>query len=139
MDKKNKYTIILVEDKNKMLKEASKLYISPNEIAQENSAFFGNNKVQAGQTLYIGVSGTDSKENSINYYDLLKEFDIELFDSSDNIVKKTKEIYEYNIRVNNDNKSLNISKLIFSQDIIEGSWNENEETNKLINDLVSAI
>ena len=100
---------LLVEDKNKMLKEASKLYISPNEIAQENSAFFGNNKVQAGQTLYIGFSGTDSKENSINYYDLLKEFDIELFDSSDNIVKKTKEIYEYNIRVNNDNKSLNIS------------------------------
>ena len=32
-----------------------------------------------------------------------------------------------------DNKSLNISKLIFSQDIIEGSWNENNETKKLIN------
>ena len=32
-----------------------------------------------------------------------------------------------------DNKSLDISKLIFSQDIIEGSWNENNETKKLIN------
>jgi len=37
------------------------------------------------------------------------------------------------IKSNNNNETIDISKLIFSQNIIEGSWNENEETNKLIN------
>ena len=37
------------------------------------------------------------------------------------------------IKTNNNNETIDISKLIFSQNIIEGSWNENEETNKLIN------
>ena len=110
------YFNLLVEDKNKKIKGESKLYIEPNEISPKESSFSGNNKVQAGQTLYLGFSGTDSKGNKINYYDLLKEFDIELFDSSNNIVNKTKEIYKYNIRVNNDNTSFNISLKIDKKD-----------------------
>ena len=100
---------LTVEDKNKNIKADSTLYIAPNEIAPNKSSFFGNDKVQAGEKFYIGFSGNDSEGNNINYYDLLKDFDIQLLDSSQNIVNKTKGIYEYNIRVNKYNTTFNIS------------------------------
>ena len=53
----------------------------------------------------------------LDYYDLIKEFDIQLIDSSNNIVNKSKEIYEYNIRVNKDNTAFNISIKIDIKDI----------------------
>ena len=108
---------ITAEDKTTKISAESKLYIAPKEIDKNKSSFSGYNKVQAGQSLYIGFSGTDSEGNSINYYDLIKEFDIQLIDSSNNIVNKSKEIYEYNIRVNKDNTAFNISIKIDIKDI----------------------
>ena len=105
---------LTVEDNN--IKANSKLYIAPKDIDQDQSYFSGNNTFKAGESFYLKFSGTDSKGNSINYYDLIKEFDIQLIDSSKQIVDKNNGNYTYNIRVNKDNTAFNISLKINNKD-----------------------
>ena len=85
------------------------IYIAPKDIDKEKSSFSGNKEVKAGQTFYLKFSGTDSYGNKINYYDLIKEFDIELIDKNNKKVEKIDSNYQYNIRVNSDNTAFNIS------------------------------
>jgi hypothetical protein len=105
-----------VEAIDNELKGKSKLYIAPKGIDEEKSSFSGNTTVQAGQNFYVIFSGTDSEGNKINYYDLIREFDIQLNDSSYNLVDKGGENFTYNIRVNKDNTAFNILMKIKNRD-----------------------
>ena len=87
----------------------TEIYIAPKDIDKEKSSFSGNKEVKAGQTFYLKFSGTDSYGNKMNYYDLIKEFDIELIDKNNKKVEKIDSNYQYNIRVNSDNTAFNIS------------------------------
>ena len=94
----------------------TKIYIGPKDIDEQKSFFAGNNNVKAGQSFYLSFSGTDPEGNDINYYDLLKDFDIQLIDSSNKVVDKEKGYYIYNIRVNKANTAFNISLKIDDKD-----------------------
>ena len=98
------------------IKSNPEIYIAPNNIDETKSFFSGSNNVPAGQKIYLTFSGTDSEGNSINYYDLIKEFDIQLIDSSSNIVDKSGDDFNYIIRVNKDNTAFNISLKIKNRD-----------------------
>ena len=98
-----------LEIKDNELKGSSNLYIAPKDIDPEKSYFEGNTAFKALETFFLNFTGTDSEGNSINYYDLIKEFDIQLKDSSGEYVKKDGDNFDYNIRVNEANTTLNIS------------------------------
>ena len=80
-----------------------KLHISPKDIEEAESSFYGLSKITAGQTAHLTFNGTDIYKNKINYFDLLKNFDIILIYSNETIVDKTDENYSYNIKVSPDN------------------------------------
>ena len=88
-----------LEIKDNELKGSSNLYIAPKDIDPEKSYFEGNTAFKALETFFLNFTGTDSEGNSINYYDLIKEFDIQLKDSSGEYVKKDGDNFDYNIRV----------------------------------------
>ena len=85
-----------------------KLHIATKEIDPNKSSFLGNTSMTAGETLQLNFTGTDQFKNNINYYDLLKIFDIKLTDSNGNDVEKKEENYSYKIRVSQDNSKLMI-------------------------------
>ena len=64
-------------------------------------------------------------------------------DNNDIIINKSsnKNSSSNNFKSNdsNNNNEVNYTDLIMSQDIIEGSWNENNETKKLINKITSEV
>ena len=100
--------------KDQQIEGSTKLYIAPKTIDEGKSSFQGNDTFNAGQNYYLSFSGTDSEGNNINYYDLINEFDILLINISDtenpdSVVENKTEIYDYNIRVNDNNTGLNIS------------------------------
>ena len=53
--------------------------------------------------------------------------------------KKSSSSNNYKSNDSNNNNEVNYTDLIMSQDIIEGSWNENNENKKLINKITSAV
>ena len=73
------------------------------------------------------------------------------YDIKDYCMEKNDDDYDDDIinkKSSNNNNKINVSKntnddnytdLIMSQDIIEGSWNENNETKKLINKITSEV
>ena len=111
------FKILEVSENKKGYSEILAKSISPGEIDPTKSSFSDVSDVTAGTTFYISFTGKDSEGNNINYNDLIKEFDIQLLDSSDSIVDKEKAKYEYSIIVSEDNTALNISLNIKKKDI----------------------
>jgi len=87
----------------------TQLYIAPKDIDKEKSYFEGSTTFKAGETFFLIFTGTDSEGNNINYYDLIKEFDIRLINSSGDFVQKDGDNFTYNIKVNEENTLLNIT------------------------------
>ena len=83
-----------------------KLYISPKDIEESESSFYGYPRITAGQTAHLTFNGTDKYENKINYFDLLKIFDIKLLFSNGTEVDKDGENYSYDIKVSQNNSEL---------------------------------
>jgi len=99
----------------------------------------------------IGFKAKKSSPLGSNFYGNLKNKIKGFFSSSssdeeddnDIIINKSsnKNSSSNNFKSNdsNNNNEVNYTDLIMSQDVIEGSWNENNETKKLINKITSEV
>ena len=98
----------------------------------------------------IGFKAKKSSPLGSNFYGNLKNKIKGFFSSSsdeeddnDIIINKSsnKNSRSNNFKSNdsNNNNEVNYTDLIMSQDVIEGSWNENNETKKLINKITSEV
>ena len=85
----------------------SKIHISPNDIDETKSYFQGeNSEVQAGDNIYLTFVGTDSEGNVIDFYDIINDLDIVLYDSNGEEVDKNGGNYIYELKVNSENDAL---------------------------------
>ena len=85
-----------------------KIYILPKEIDSSKSAFSGDSRITAGQVAHLSFTSKDEFDNTINYFDLFKKFDIILIDSNETEVDKDSGNYTYTKKVESDNSKINI-------------------------------
>ena len=104
--------------------KASPIGFKAKKSSPLGSNFFGNlkNKIKG---FFSSSSSSDEEDNN----------DIIINKSSN----KNSSSNNFKSNDSNNNNEVNYTDLIMSQDVIEGSWNENNETKKLINKITSEV
>ena len=104
--------------------KASPIGFKAKKSSPLGSNFFGNlkNKIKG----FFSSSSSDEEDDN----------DIIINKSSN---KNSSSSNNFKSNDSNNNNEVNYTDLIMSQDVIEGSWNENNETKKLINKITSEV
>ena len=105
--------------------KASPIGFKAKKSSPLGSNFFGNLKNKIKGFFSSSSSSSDEEDNN----------DIIINKSSN----KNSSSNNFKSNDSNNNNEVNYTDLIMSQDVIEGSWNENNETKKLINKITSEV